>query len=179
MPPFPLPNWNLRYPVVGVTTNMGRGPICSSGQERCRCQFSGVLILLFASASSWKQAITPQQSSSSAFYFLRTIQSDHLRSTSSRTSFTLSSRNGMVCFPWHQDSRLGGRVLVSRSFAPFNRYKTLECLLLTTHRSQTERCSYFRYLVLYEDSLQEACTRQLQGERLLEQRGIPVSVHVH
>lgn len=173
MPPFPLPNWNLCYPVVNFTTDMGWSPICSSGQEGRQYPFYGVLILRLARASSWKQAITPQQSSSFAFHFLRTIQSDHLRSTSSPTSFILLSHSGMVCSPWHQGLRLGGTSLVSRSFTLF---KTLECPLLTTHRPQTKRCAYLRYLVLCEDSFQKACTRQLQGGRLLKQRGISVRV---
>ena len=173
MPPFPLPNWNLRYPIVNFTTDMGRGPICSSGQEGYQYHFFVVLTLRLARASSWKQAITPQQSSSFAFHFLRTIQSDHLRSTLSPTSFILLSHSGTVCSPWHQGLRLGGTVLISRSSAVF---RAPECPLLTTHRPQTKRCPHLRCLVLCEDSFQKACTRQLQGGRLLEQRGISVRV---
>lgn len=151
MPPIPLPSWNLRYPVVSFTTSMGWGPICSSGQEGCRYQFSRVLILRLAPASSWKQAITPLQSSSFVFHFLRTIQSDHLTSTLSPTSFILLSHNEMACSPWHQGLRLGGRVLVSRSFALFRASERL-LLLLTIHRPQTKRCPCLRYIVLCEDS---------------------------
>jgi hypothetical protein len=138
MPPFPLPNRNLRYPVVSFTTNMGRGPICSSGQDECRYQFSGVLIRRLASASLWKQAITPQQSSSFAFYFLQIIQSGHLRSISSRTSFILSSHNGMVCSPWHQGLRLGGRALVSRCFTLFKSTQDVR-LPVTDHPLSTDQ----------------------------------------